>query len=68
MSQPYSEVMDTRPSVSYIPYDTSSKEKIGDIIMFTQFEERYLLSESRNDTESGEKYDDNSTLAPLTSE
>ena len=38
------------------------------IIIFTQFEEGSLLSENRNNTESGNKSDDNSTLAPLISE
>ena len=67
-SQPYAEYMDIRPYVSYIPYDKSSKEQTGNIIMFTQFEEGDLLSEIRNDTESGNEYDDNSTLPPLISE
>ena len=38
-SQPYAESMAMQPSVSYIPYDTSSKEQTGDIIMFAPFEE-----------------------------
>ena len=38
-SQPYAEAVDMRPYVSYIPYDTSSKEQSGNIIIFTQFEE-----------------------------
>ena len=33
--------------------------------MLTQFEEGGLLSESCNGTESGNKYDDDSTLPPL---
>ena len=65
MSQPYAEAMDMRPAVLYIPYDTSPKEKTGDIITFTQFEERNLLSETRNDTESGNKSDDDTTLETL---
>ena len=68
MSHPYSEAMDIQPSVSYIPYATSSRGENGDIITFTQFEERNLLSETCDDTESGNKYDDNSTLAPLISD
>ena len=44
-SQPYVESMDIVLDVSYIPYSTSSREKTGDIITFTQFEERDLLSE-----------------------
>ena len=53
-----------------VPYATSSKGKTGDKIIFTQFEEGNLLSESRNGMESGEKYDDSdddSTLPPLIS-
>ena len=38
-SQSYSEAMAIRPSVTYTPYDTSSKEQNGDIIRFAQFEE-----------------------------
>ena len=53
MSQPYSEAMNFRPEVSYIPYDTSSKEILGGIITFTQFEERNLLLEYSSDAESG---------------
>ena len=64
-SQLYSEAMDIRPAVSYIPYTTSSREKTGDIITFAQNKEGNLLSESCNDTESGDKYDDDSTIAPL---
>ena len=52
----------------YVPYATSPKEKIGDIITFTQFEEGNLLSESHNGTKSGDKYDDYSTLPQLNSE
>ena len=52
-----------RSYVSYIPYYTSSKEQTGNIITFTQFEEEDLLSETHNNTKSGNKYDDNTTLA-----
>ena len=38
-SQPYAEVMAMHPAVSHTPYATSSKEKTGNIITFTQFEE-----------------------------
>ena len=41
--------------VSYIPYATSSRGGIGDIITFVQFEDRNSLSETRNNTESGNK-------------
>ena len=37
-SRSYSEAMAMRPAVTYIPYATSLKEKIGDIITFAHFE------------------------------
>ena len=52
-SQPYAEAMAMRPSVSYIPYATSSKEKTENIITFAQFEEGGLISKTCNNTESG---------------
>ena len=54
-SRPYSEAMAIRPAVTYTPYVTSSKEQTGDVITFTQFEEGNLLTETSNDTESGDK-------------
>ena len=51
--QPNAEAMAMRPYVSYIPYATSSREQTGNIIIFTHFEERNLLSETCNDMESG---------------
>ena len=57
-----------RPSVTYTLCDTSSRGKTGDIITFTQFEEGYLLSETLNDAESGDKFDDDSIIPPLLSE
>ena len=57
MSRLYSEAMTMRPTVTYTPYATSSKEQTGDVITFTQFEEGNLLSETRNDTESGDDSD-----------
>ena len=63
-----------RPAVSYIPYSTSSREKTGDIVTFTQFEEGNqlsetwdLLSETSDDTEISNESDDNSTLPPIIS-
>ena len=56
-SRPYSEAMTMRPSVTYTPYATFSKEQTGDVITFTQFEEGNILTETRNDAESGEKSD-----------
>ena len=52
-SQAYAEAMAMQTAVSYMRYDPSKKEKTGDIITFAQFEEDNLLSEIRNDIESG---------------
>ena len=59
------------PSVLYTPCATSSRGRTGDIIVFAQFEEGGLLSKTQNllfethdDTESGNKYYDNSTMPP----
>ena len=57
-SRPYAEAMAMRPTVTYTPYATSSKEQTGDVITFAQFEEGNLISETRNDTESD--YESNS--------
>ena len=38
-SQPYSEAMHMRPTVTHTHYATSSREQTGNIITFTQFEE-----------------------------
>ena len=54
--------MAMRPAVTYTPYATSSKEQTGDVITFAQFEERNLLSETRNNTESGDAYDSESIM------
>ena len=56
-SRPYSEAMAMRPEVTYTPYATSSKEQTDDVITFTQFEEGNILTETRNDAESGDKSD-----------
>ena len=61
-SQPYAEAMAMRPAMTYTPYVTSSKEQTGDVITFAHFEEGNLLSETRNDTESGEKSDSESIM------
>ena len=42
-----------RPEVTYTPYATSLKEQTGDVIMFVQFEEGNIWTETRNDAESG---------------
>ena len=50
------------PAVTNNPYATSSKEQTGDVITFAQFEERGLLTETRNNTESGDKSDSDSIM------
>ena len=65
MSQPYSEAMDVRLSVTYKPCAITSRGETGDIITFAQFEEGGLLSEACNDGESGDKSDENSIMPPL---
>ena len=54
--------MAMRPAVTYTQYATSSKEQTGDVITFAQFEEGNLLSETRNDTESGDEYERKSIM------
>ena len=68
MSQPYSVGTYTRQAVSYIPYTTSSRYQTGNIITFTQFEEGDLFYQTRDDMETSNKSDDDSTLPPLISE
>ena len=53
------------PYVTYTPHATSSKEETVNIIMFTQFKYGNLLSETRNNAESSDKYDDDSIMPPL---
>ena len=61
-SQSYSEAMEMRPAVMYTPYATSPKEQTGDVIMFAKFEEGNILTETRNDSESGDKSDNKSIM------
>ena len=61
-SQPYSEAMSMRLSVTYTPYATSSKEKTGNIITFAQFEEGNILTETINDAESDDQSDNESIM------
>ena len=61
-SHPYTEAMAMRPTVTYTPYTTSSKEQTGDVITFTQFEEGNLITETRNDSESGDESDSESIM------
>ena len=60
--RPYSEVMVMRPEVTYTPYEKSSKEQTGDVITFAQFEEGKILTETRNDAESGEESNNESIM------
>ena len=56
--QPHAEAMAVHPAVSYTPYATPPKEQTGNIITFAHIEEGDLLSETRESTESGDKYDE----------
>ena len=49
-------------SVTYTPCDTSSRGKTGDVIMFAQFEQGNILTETRNDAESGDESDNESIM------
>ena len=51
-----------RPTVTYIPYATSSEEQTVDVIMLAQFEEGNLISKTRNDTENDDKIDSKSIM------
>ena len=61
-SRTYSEAIPVRPAVTYTPYVTSSKEQAGNVITFAQFEEGNILTETRNDAESGDKSDNKSIM------
>ena len=54
--------MAMRRAVTYTPYATSFKEQTGDIITSAQFEEGNILSETRNDTESGDESNSKSIM------
>ena len=62
ISRTYAEAMTMLPTVTYTPYATSSKEQTANVITFAQFEEGDLLTETRNDTESGDKYNSKSII------
>ena len=66
-SQPYSEAMEMCPDVTCKPCVTSSREQTGNIITFTQFEEGNILTKTCNDAKSGDKFNNNSIMAPLLS-
>ena len=61
-TRPYSEAMAMHLEVTYTPYATSLREQTGDVITFTQFEEGNILTETRNDAESGDKSDNESVM------
>ena len=61
-SQTYSEAMSMRPTVTYTPYATSSREQTGDVITFVQFEEGNILTETRNNAKSGDESDNESIM------
>ena len=67
VSLPYSEAMYMRPSVMCTPCATSSRGKTGNIIALAQFEEGNLLSEIRNNAESGDESDDGLIIPPILS-
>ena len=48
--------------MTYTPYTTSSKEKTGDVITFTQFEEGNILTETRNNAENCDESDNKSIM------
>ena len=54
--------------MTYTPCTTSSREQTGDIITFIQFEEGNVLTKTCNNTESGDKSNDDSIMPPILSE
>ena len=50
------------PEVTYTLYATSSKEQTCDVVTFAQFEEGNILTETRNDAESGDESDNKSIM------
>ena len=61
-SRPYSEAIAILPAVTYTRYATYSKEQTGDVITISQFEEGNILTETRNDAESGDESDNKSII------
>ena len=51
-----------RTAVKYTLYATSSREQNGDVIRFTQFEEGNIWTKTRNDAESGDKFNNKSIM------
>ena len=60
--------MAIRPCMSYTTSATSLRRKTENIITFAQFEEGYLLSETRDDPECGDKFDDDPIMPSSISE
>ena len=54
--------MEMRPTVTYTPYTTSSKDQTGNVITFAQFEEGNLITKTRNDKEIDDKSDSESIM------
>ena len=54
--------MSMPPAVTYTPYATSPKEQTGNVITFTQSEEGNILTETRNNAESGDESDNESIM------
>ena len=54
-----------RPSVTYTPCATCSREQTGNIITFAQFEEGNIWTKTRNDEERRDESYDNSIIPPL---
>ena len=61
-SRPYSEAMEMRLAVTYTPYATSLKEQTGDVISFKQCEAVNIITETRNDAESGDESNNKSII------
>ena len=61
-SRPYLEAIAMRPAVTYTLYATSPREQTGDVIRLSQFDEGNILTETRNDTESGDESDSESLM------
>ena len=55
------------PEIAYTPCATSLREQTGNIITFSKFEEGNILTKNCNNTESGDKSDDDSIMPPLLS-
>ena len=54
--------MTMHPAVTYTLYVKSPKEKTGNVITFAQFEEGNLLTETLNNSESGDESDSESLM------